>query len=438
MDELKKIIQSMYHANDFQIPELAARFFEGFIQKYSPENMERVKEFCKQIQKDFSMWDKINDIIEMLGNTPRNSINFRGREDDGLQELLQELSNLPAKRNANLKELATMIMPQAMQYCLMMTNINPATARTKLNRFWKEFERDIYNDIPLAKRNRALPNNGFDIDFLQDEIRKISANLSKLEFCRDKRIDELRLELEAFECVVLQYYKRFTGKAVMHPSKMYALNDFEPCSLCWRFVPKKEAGDNTKTFCDVHQYDPGSKYSQTEYMRALKFPSNKPDSGIFLDRRLTKLLKTLHYVFPVKTGHFPLQIWHDALYSQMSSIIQDKFPQVEYDLDYLWSFCPHVLRFIKEHNGNPLSPQSILAIMDPETSDETEYFRQERKLLHDFLARNFGLYRLELAKAEIFLSDFYAQKDAQKRGGKRPNTGGARPGAGRPKKKQGA
>lgn len=144
----------------------------------------------------------------------------------------------------------------------------------------------------------------FDIDFLQDEIRKISANLSKLGFYRDKRIDELRLELEAFECVVLQYYKMLTGKDVVHPSKMYALNDFEPCSLCWRFVPKKKAGDNTKTFCDVHQYDPGSKYSQTEYMRALKFPCNKPDSDMFIDRRLTKLLKTLHYVFRSKLALF--------------------------------------------------------------------------------------------------------------------------------------
>lgn len=61
-----------------------------------------------------------------------------------LRGLLQELSNLSKKRNAKLKELASMVMPEAMQYCLMMTNINQATIRTKLEQFWNEFNRDIY------------------------------------------------------------------------------------------------------------------------------------------------------------------------------------------------------------------------------------------------------------------------------------------------------
>lgn len=92
-------------------------------------------------------------------------------------------------------------------------------------------------------------------------------------------------------------------------------------------------------------------------------------------------------------------------------------------------------RFILEHNGDDNSPESILKILDPKTPDETKEFQHERECMHKFLSKNFALYRVELAIAESYLSEYFQYINNHPQGGKRPGTGGKRKGAGRKPKK---
>ena len=76
-------------------------------------------------------------------------------------------------------------------------------------------------------------------------------------------------------------------------------------------------------------------------------------------------------------------------------------------MNRVWYICPYVFKYIKDYGGDPYSPDSILNTLDPCTVGETEEEQYERKCLHKFFAKNFALYRFELATAETFLSQYY-------------------------------
>ena len=217
--------------------------------------------------------------------------------------------------------------------------------------------------------------------------------------------------------------------------------DFEYCSLCWRLVPKKKKGDRRKYYCGIHTYDPASPVPQTEYHLALKFNHNKTNSGDSPEPLpptpgiSSQILNQLHEHFPINGGGLDTFDWTSELLKKASHIDLEFFPNVEYDLTQLWRVCPNVQRYVIEQRGNDKSPESILEILDPETPNETEEFKFERKCLHKYFAKNFALYRTELALAESYLSEYYNYIDTHPQGGKRPGTGGKRPGAGRKPKK---
>ena len=437
MEHLQKLIESMYHTTDNHIPELADQFFSGVTDVCKKFNINLSN--IDSIPKDFSMWDKIYLILNQIFN----KLESIGKEDTELYIILKSYCKLVCKRKNNLKQIIDMIPKYIIDYycthknnnqnfmidfLLEISSCNQKFLKRKLNELWVENCKYLHDATPLKPKSHDMDNNQYYLDRIRDELRNIEIDL----------VQGLYHKLLMFEAVFLQNHKKFVDKKIdtktgLSRSSMNALHDFEHCSLCWRFIPREKG--KGRPYCYWHQFNPASKVSQTAYGRARKMSYNKPALPHSLPEKAVEIYKMFRESFRVKDGNLTLQSWHNALCGKISLLEQKKFPQVDYDLEPVWAVCPNVYRYIKEHGGNAQSPASILEILDPCAPDESEETRKERGCLHQFLAKNFALYRLELALAEAFLSEEYAYKDAHPRGGKRPNSGGARPGAGRKPKK---
>ena len=115
----------------------------------------------------------------------------------------------------------------------------------------------------------------------------------------------------------------------------------------------------------------------------------------------------------------------------------DKSPKpIEYAMEPIWGVCPQTCAYILDNGGDPLNCESVLEILDPFTEYELRMGdTKPREYLHKALCLNFAYYRLEIAKAEAWLSTYNKLYGGKTHGGPRKNSGGKRPGAGRPKKK---
>lgn len=441
MDILRKLIMQMYHAADSKIPALSEQFFSHLADIC--QECAAIKDLQQSIPCDCNMWEIILNRIISISNLSYGE-NWKNIQTNvRLKQLINEFEKEAIRRQKNINEVCTILEAASIPYYLNLTNINSNTATTIIKQFWTKID-TLGNGKLVTKRNFFNFKSGnISKDIIEKELKLLSLHISliidggNIEQGRD-----LTYEFDAIKAALSQYHRNkeakiIAGKTGLSLSKMFALHDFEYCSLCWRFVPKKSQGDSRKAFCGIHTYDPSSSASQTEYIRALKFNHNKSNydnSGKTpppLPGTATQIYKLLQKYFPINNGGISRQKWLDALSSKLSRLNLSLFPNVEYNLASLWRVCPNVHRYIIEQNGDDKSPESILEKLDPETPNEAEEFRIERNCLHKLFSKNLALYRLELALAESYLSEYYQYRDTHPHGGKRPGAGGKRNGSGR-------
>lgn len=443
MQTLKKLLEQIYYAPDSKLPELAGQFFLHLTDTH--KDFVNIKRIISPIPVDLNMWNRIGVKLRILKRLFNQDEKISSLSPE-LSRIINDFSKEMEKRRKRLKDIRHIIGHDSIEYYLELTNINPNTFGTKIRQFWNKLDTPENQTYLIKKSPFNLKAGHFNRQIITQELKLLSFNISMIEEADFYKGKKLRDEFDALYAAIWQYYKSWINKILSDKngfsySRMSSLNDFENCSLCWRFVPKKGKGDNRKPYCGFHTYDPASNVSQTEYNLALKFEHNKPHDPESPEPpppfpgTTTKILKLLHEAFPVIDGGISRQDWIDELSRKFSRIDLNFFPDVEYNLEPLWRICPNVHRYIIEHNGDDKSPESILEILDPETPDEQDYFKHERKCMHKFFSKNFALYRIELALAESYLSEYYQYLDNHPHGGKRPRTGGKRRGAGRKPKR---
>lgn len=255
MDKLKNALQKMYHAADSNIPDLAVDFFRKFTEFY--KNRDDLEEFTKPIPDTLEMWDEIYARLVVL----REGLKHGGEEENDkieiLNQLIDEAEKESLKRCKVLKECKSILAPQSIPYYISLTNINPNIFRPTLKKFQEkigalENGHSEIKSIPLDVPARKLTKGE-----MFRQLRLLSFRLSTLEEGGYPGTQESRYEFDALYAAISQYYRQrsyniLTDKIGYSHSRMYSLNSFENCSLCWRFVPKRCPGDNKKPYCAIH------------------------------------------------------------------------------------------------------------------------------------------------------------------------------------------
>lgn len=278
MDALKKLLYAIYHAADSQIPQLAGDLFSQLVQFYT--ECEKIKVLTNPIPVNLAMWDEIGDRLAVLLNFHQCGYVKNIVESKKLYQIIKDYENEARKRGKILKEISHILAPESIEYYLKLTNINPNTFRSKIKQFWDKLDTPENQTYLIKKSHFNLKPGNLTRQIIDHEMKLLSFNISLIEDKDSKKGKELRNEFDALKVAISQYYrhqidKTLADKHSFSHSSMYALNDFENCSLCWRFVPKKDRMGNKKPYCEFHNYDPASNVSQTEYNLALKFRHNK-------------------------------------------------------------------------------------------------------------------------------------------------------------------
>ena len=185
--------------------------------------------------------------------------------------------------------------------------------------------------------------------------------------------------------------------------------------------------------CDLHNYESGKS---TDSRKGKRIHDALAAENPVFPQSVAKKLADINTAFcKPNYGGLPEEEWLRVLENDRAAPeAVGALPSVHYDLEPIWNICPRTREFILKQSGNLHSVESILPILDPHMMDETAEEHAARETLHAFLVKNFWFYRIELALAETWLAayaEFYADR---KHGGPRSNSGGKRPGAGRPKR----
>ena len=206
---------------------------------------------------------------------------------------------------------------------------------------------------------------------------------------------------------------------------------FTICPHCWRFVFKKYNKIKKNPYCCFHI--PGSAAYQRA-RRALKRPGHSWTSR-FLELRGEYATRTQDVIRPHSRNHF---IFPDKLEPEL-------YIPVEYDLTQIWPYLTLTREYILKRDGVLNDIGSVISILDPvdridplDMWDENDeegalVVKEKRLLLHKIIIRDASLFKRNLFLAEAWLK-LYEEVRFSK-GGPRKNTGGRRPGAGRPRKK---
>lgn len=440
MDTLNKLIQQIYHVPDSRIPALAEKFFSHLL-KIWPE-CSVIPTLHLPIPSDLKIWNEIHERIEAIKDLLLRKGEINSRQDSRLDQIVNEFEKEAIKRIKRLEYVGTFLEKEAIPFYLKLTHLNPNNFGTRIKQFWNKIDTPENQKYCIKKSPFNLKSGKITQHIIEQELKLLSLNIHLIiEGGEIEKGRNLLNEFAGIRTAIRQYYsykneKNIEGKKGDIFTNSPGLNDFDTCSLCWRLVPKKAKGDSKKPYCKIHTYDPASPVPQTEYNIALKLNhksnyENSPEPLPPLPGTATQIHKLLRTYFPMKDGDISRQDWVDAISGKVSRLDLNFFPKVEYDLERLWIACPNVHRFIIENGGDDKTPEGILKELDPETLNESDEFKYERDCLHKLFSKNFGLYRLELALAESYLSEYYQYMATHPHGGKRPGTGGRRKGAGR-------
>lgn len=421
MNDIKKLLHRIRLVSDADAPELVAQLLLRLNEEVSaidPDDFILVK--ANFIRGTLPCWDQLQNSISLILSEEMTC-------HEVVIKSLHELYDIAMNRAKYLKEMSSIIQQGAEPYLYKYSNANP-------NRFGSIL-RDI---VERAELTIVIPQQMTEQEVFES-IKELSTELHRLRSKHDTPMviphkDELLLELDAFEAVVKQYFAR-KSKVLDHFIKTPVFCEtFMYCEKCWRLVPVNQFGDGYQALCDVHTYEGG----YTDYKKGNAVQKKLMEPGGLISLKETEIFRQLKSVWRVKTHEdVTWEEWEQAFETETALIdLLERNPRaVEYDLEPVWEMCPFTHDYILKAGGDPMSPASVLAVLDPFTQYEIEHGDCEsREQLHKALALNFSFYRVEIARAEACLSqeaELYAGKT---HGGARSNSGGKRPGAGRPKK----
>ena len=207
---------------------------------------------------------------------------------------------------------------------------------------------------------------------------------------------------------------------------------FRMCDVCWRFVAYSEG-----QLCRCDKHVPG--INTRDYQKATAI------YNLVSKREYLKPIYYLAYGFidkmrPVLFDDNRTELFYDTRISNVGSkeafLILDSIEPTlnRYRLPYLMPILSRTRRYIERQGGNPYDWESVIETLDPSPANEPEPYKSQRKILHSALCRDPTPFRLNLAFCEAWLRLHNVKYSLAGRGGARPNTGGRRVGAGRPRK----
>lgn len=238
--------------------------------------------------------------------------------------------------------------------------------------------------------------------------------------------------LEALYGMLLYYFDQRQRQGLTVNFSLCALPGFVYCDKCWRLIPESYTRRQMSR-CDLHNYETGKSTDSRKAKNV--YDVLAADNPVFPHAVEKKLMDVDAVFCKPKYGGVSKAAWLHVMENYLSAPdAVNALPPVHYDLEPVWKVCPRTHEFILRGSGNPHSVESLLSLLDPHMADETPAEHAARDTLHAFLAKNFWFYRQELALAETWLTTYDTLYAGRKHGGARPNSGGKRPGAGRPKK----
>jgi hypothetical protein len=316
-------------------------------------------------------------------------------------------------------------------------------------------EQHIASMAPLIQRKKAALFSHYNEDRARRMLRRLIRHLHIHD--ADKRIYEKRLDSHGVFASLkdlhrlaeaeynqsskraqlkrMELYNAFyvsMAKCLSKPAREPLFCGFQHCDLCPRLVVPPES---VVCRCEEHGYQNGTT---TAYKRALKIHSlttpEYHDSA--LEYIKGKLLGKLRHVLPEK---YPKGIAHAKWWRLLDADTERLAAcdaSVQYDLTPIWELLPRTRKLVESKGGNPQYPASVLAVLNPPEANDPPFWKERRVMLNTILTRNFAPFRYELACTEAWLTLHDELFGDKKHGGARPGSGGARLGAGRPRKQE--
>ena len=422
MKNYAALLQKIRLAADSSVPELAA----GLLRLVALELDDGGRSFfligSVTIAESTDCWKDLQQFLSLAFSEPLLLSQHHEEKAASIQTTLEQLYALAEQRKWDRIAIAAMVRPEALPYALPLTNMDKREMGEKLTAIGREIGIDMQLPKTLAEGGMLQA-----VKELREAIDRKDPDYA------DESLLKLRLKLEAFEGAARHYFSKQSVRLESKRALRLACAGFCYCSKCWRLLPVEMFSDGTMPLCDEHAYDAQDRKGRyTRYRKAVAIDKEFSESPGFISPDTADILKRLKSDWPVETGEIPLQTWYDAFKNGFADLLALDPKPVSYSLEPVWVVCPHVHAYILEKGGDPLSPASILPILDPFTEYEIAHnFTDARKQLHDLLTRNFSFYRYELALAEAWLAHYASTHAGRTHGGKRQGTGGKRSGAGR-------
>ena len=459
MSGLRDTFENIRHALPKAEKAWVKIFFQQLAELCEPEDQRNLRQRTAGISSNILLWNSVDSILQDLNANSPELILGESASSDEIYEIIKDFSKYAQSRRKKMEQISWMASTHRVEkLCFCLSKSSLRETAYFLHDLWVKFKERNFPDWSVSDKDLRIDFKDINVGAILSNIENISNIFDMLEIKNSKNdnypinikfldrvhpihINAMRHKLEALRIMALLIHEDQTRIKGISGIEIFPLHDFEHCPLCWRLVPKNKRNSMKKNengkkyskikrypYCDIHNYQDQTK---TQYYKAHNLPYQKNRSNHFLPERTLKILKQFPSIAPEHEEGLSAQEWFEARRSPMAAINLEKFPKIEFDLAFIWDICPNVLKYIEEHDGDPNSPESVLEILDPFTRSEEQNGKEARMTLHKLFTKNFALYFPELAVAETFLSEYNAQWSGRTHGGKRPNSGGARPGTGR-------
>ncbi len=323
------------------------------------------------------------------------------------------------------EEISHILPLEQRPYASYFSNYNKSRYQSRIRRLVKYITKECSinkNDIIITAHHDKITD--INTNNLFNTVKWLYRIVDyKVCYEGNKKYKKLRNYLQALHASMLinikpckqTLYENFCG--------------FRMCDVCWRFIAYS---DEKCCRCEIHNPQRNTR----EYQKATAICNVMSKRGvnkaiyhltyIFIDR-----IRTL-FVFNESTELYynekVRRVGSEEAYAIFHSIPEtsnrDRLPE-------LMQLLSRTCRYIKKQGGDPCRWESVIEILDPPTIDELVAYRRQRQWLHKALCRDPTPFQLNLAFCEAWLRLHNVKYSLAGRGGARPNSGGARPGAGR-------
>lgn len=434
MRDIPKIFHAMLLLSDADAAKKAAEILRSLSEDITDAEVQAMYTAAANdfFESGGSNWNSLLDAISLVAvpSSVNNACDTSEHDTPPYlhthQTIFSKLAAFCTARQKRLDAIEQTITTGAMRFVPTLTNLDKNNICTELKRRITALGLADISQFSLQSSMTAAQILGL-LAAMREAVtqRNIGAAYA------DARTIDVLDELEALYGVLLNYFNERQHRGLTVSFSLCTLPGFVYCDKCWRLIPKGYAR-RQKARCDVHNYETGKS---TDSRKGNAVHGTLVDDNPVFPREVEKKLAALNAAWKPAYGGISEDAWWHVFENDLTAPqIVAVLPTVQYSLSLVWEVCPHVCQLILDNGGNSDSAESAIAILDPHMQDEIPEEHTARATLHTFLAKNFWYYRQELALAETWLTQYATLYADKKHGGPRANSGGKRPGAGRPKK----